>query len=138
MKKLSQWVLPFLAPALLLVGCAAGSTAEQTPATYRQVSSAEAAEIMQEESDYFLLDARTQEEYETGHIPGAVCIPNETIGDTEPEQLTDKEQLILVYCRTGRRSKEASQKLAEMGYSNVVEFGGIVDWTGETVSGANP
>ena len=70
-----------------------------------------------------------------GHFPGAICIPNESIIDTQPEELPDLDQIILVYCRSGRRSKEASQKLFDMGYTNVFEFGGIIDWTGEVVKG---
>lgn len=89
--------------------------------------------MMQEETDFVLLDVRTQEEYASGHIPGAICIPNETIGSEEIPELPDKDQLILVYCRSGNRSKQASQKLAEQGYTNVVEFGGINGWTGEIV-----
>ena len=90
--------------------------------------------MMQEETDFVLLDVRTQEEYASGHIPGAICIPNETIGSEEIPELPDKEQLILVYCRSGNRSKQASEKLVKLGYTNIVEFGGINDWTGETVS----
>ena len=82
-----------------------------------------------------LLDVRTLEEYREGHIPGAINIPNETIGDQDIPELPDKEQLILVYCRSGNRSKQASEKLVKLGYTNIVEFGGINDWTGETVSG---
>ena len=78
-----------------------------------------------------MLDVRTQEEYNSGHIPGALCIPNEEILSTQPDELPDKEQLILVYCRSGNRSKQASEKLAAMGYTNIVEFGGIIDWDGE-------
>ena len=83
-----------------------------------------------------LLDVRTQEEYETAHIPGAICIPNETIGTGDIPELPDKDQLILVYCRSGNRSKQASEKLAKQGYTNIVEFGGINSLTGETVSGS--
>ena len=82
-----------------------------------------------------LLDVRTPEEYREGHIPGAINIPNETIGTEDIPELPDKEQLILVYCRSGNRSKQASEKLVKLGYTNIVEFGGINDWTGETVSG---
>ena len=80
------------------------------------------------------MDVRTQEEYKSGHIPNAICVPNETIGTSDIPELPDKGQLIMVYCRSGRRSKEAAQKLADMGYTNIVEFGGIIDWTGETVT----
>lgn len=98
---------------------------------YKQISMAEAKEIMSTEKDYILLDARTQEEYADGHIPGAICVPNETIGTEPPGQLPDKEQMVLVYCRSGSRSKQAAAKLAAMGYTNIVEFGGIMDWDGE-------
>ena len=124
--------------ALIFTGC--GSSADDKTAgdkkTYRQVSSEEAAAMMEEESDYIILDVRTQEEYETAHIPGAICIPNETIGTEDIPELPDKEQLILVYCRSGNRSKQASEKLVNQGYTNIVEFGGINNWTGETVSGS--
>ena len=117
---------------LLLTGCGKPSGAE---VAYRQVSMQEAINMMNTQAGYIILDVRTQEEYETAHIPGAVCVPNESIGTTPPAQLPDKSQLILVYCRSGNRSKQASEKLAKMGYTNVVEFGGIRDWPGETVSG---
>ena len=90
---------------------------------------------MQTESGYLILDVRTPEEYAERHIPGAVNLPNETIGTEVPPQLPDKEQLLLVYCRSGNRSKQAAGKLAALGYTNVVEFGGINDWPGETVAG---
>ena len=95
----------------------------------------EAVDMMAQEQDYQILDVRTWEEYKQGHIPGAICIPNETIGTEPLPQLPDQNQLILVYCRSGNRSKQASEKLVELGYSNIVEFGGINSWTGETVSG---
>lgn len=90
--------------------------------------------MMEEESGYIILDVRTPEEFGEKHIPGAVNIPNETIGTEEIPDLPDKEQLILVYCRSGNRSKQASEKLADLGYTNIVEFGGINDWEGETTS----
>lgn len=114
--------------ATLLAACGVSSKI-----SYRQITADEAAQMMQEETDFVLLDVRTQEEYASGHIPGAICIPNETIGSEEIPELPDKDQLILVYCRSGNRSKQASQKLAEQGYTNVVEFGGINGWTGEIV-----
>ena len=114
--------------AALLAAC--GATSKPS---YRQITADEAAQMMQEETGFVLLDVRTQEEYASGHIPGAICIPNETIGSEEIPELPDKDQLILVYCRSGNRSKQASQKLAEQGYTNVVEFGGINGWTGEIV-----
>ena len=111
--------------AALLAACGVSSKT-----SYRQITADEAAQMMQEETGFVLLDVRTQEEYASGHIPGAICIPNETIGSEEIPELPDKDQLILVYCRSGNRSKQASQKLAEQGYTNVVEFGGINGWTG--------
>lgn len=121
------------AALLLLAGCGA---AEQPGSTYRQITQEEAAKMMQEQSGYILLDVRTQAEFEQAHIPGAVCIPNETIGTDEIPALPDKNQMILVYCRSGNRSKQAAEKLAQLGYTNIVEFGGINTWTGETVSGS--
>ena len=120
----------FLA-AILLVGC----SAPKETVSYRQISMDEAITMMEEESGYIILDVRTPEEFADKHIPGAVNIPNETITAEEIPELPDKDQLILVYCRSGNRSKQASEKLAAMGYTNVVEFGGINSWPGETVSG---
>lgn len=124
-------ILPFLLALLLLAGCAEPATQEPT---YRQITMDEAVVMMEEESDYIILDVRTPDEYREKHIPGAVNIPNENIGTEEIPELPDKEQLILVYCRSGNRSKQASEKLAALKYTNVVEFGGINDWKGETVS----
>ena len=102
--------------------------------SYEQITQEEAARLMEAEKDYILLDVRTREEYAEAHIPGAVCVPNEEIGTEPPPELPDKDQLILIYCRSGRRSKEAAQKLFDMGYTNIYEFGGIIDWTGEIVT----
>ena len=127
MKKL----LPILMVMLLLVGCS-------TPAesgSYRQINTSDAIAMMEEETNYIILDVRTAEEFKEKRIPGAINIPNETIGTEEIPELPDKEQLILVYCRSGNRSKQASEKLTALGYTNIVEFGGINDWPGETVSG---
>ena len=122
-----------VAALLLLAG---GGAAEKSAGSYRQIRMEEAAAVMERETDYILLDVRTQEEYTQGHIPGAICVPNATIGDREIPELPDKDQLILVYCRSGNRSKQASEKLVKLGYTNIVEFGGINSWTGETVSGS--
>lgn len=99
--------------------------------TYEQISMEEAKQLMADEEGYVIVDARTIEEYANGHIPDAICIPNESIGVVAPDKLPNKEQLILVYCRSGNRSKQASQKLAELGYTNVKEFGGIMEWDGD-------
>ncbi len=88
--------------------------------------------MMAKNDGHIIVDVRRQDEYDEGHIPGAILIPNESIDKTRPEQLPDLDQIILVYCRSGRRSKEASAKLSAMGYKNVYEFGGIITWTGET------
>ena len=124
-------IIPFLMALLLLAGC--GAQSEES--TYRQINAEEAAALMEKESSYIILDVRTAQEYSEKHIPGAINLPNETIGTEAIPELPDKEQLILVYCRSGNRSKQASEKLVKLGYTNIVEFGGINDWTGETVSG---
>lgn len=116
--------------AICLSGCASSGGAE-----YRQVDMNEAVEMMENEKNYIILDVRTEQEFEEQHIPNAINVPNETIGTKEISELPDKEQLLMVYCRSGNRSKQASEKLVEIGYSNIVEFGGIKDWPGETVSG---
>ena len=90
--------------------------------------------MMDSETDYIILDVRTAEEFAQRHIPFAINIPNEIIGTEDIPELPNKSQLILVYCRSGRRSKEAAEKLVKLGYTNIVEFGGINDWNGETVS----
>ncbi|MBR1989456.1 MAG: rhodanese-like domain-containing protein [Firmicutes bacterium] len=127
MKKL----IIFLLSLTLLTACAAPADKE---ISYRQITMDEAVVMMEEETGYVILDVRTPEEFAEKHIPGAINIPNETIGTDEITQLADKDQLILVYCRSGNRSKQASEKLAALGYSNIVEFGGINDWKGETES----
>ena len=125
-------LIPFLLSLLLLAGCAAPMDSE---AGYQQIGMDEAIAIMESENDYIILDVRTTEEFADKHIPDAINIPNETIGTEDIPELPDKDQLILVYCRSGNRSKQASDKLVGLGYTNIVEFGGINDWPGETVSG---
>ena len=110
------------------VGCSTGASA-----SYEQISGAEAKALMDSESGYIIIDARTQEEYDEGHIPGAILIPEYEIADRAEKELPDKDQLILVYCRSGRRSKIAAEELVKLGYTNVKEFGGIIDWEYETV-----
>ena len=127
-----KWI-PILMVLLLLSGCAAQAQREQS---YRQIDMDEAIAMMEAESDYIILDVRTPEEFSEKHIPGAINVANETIGSEEIPELPDKDQLILVYCRSGNRSKQASEKLVALGYTNIIEFGGINDWPGEVVSGA--
>ena len=132
---LSRTALLVLLLALIpaVSGCGrAGKKEEIMVKEYVHITQEEARRMMTEE-DVVIVDVRRQDEYDEGHIPGAVCIPNESIGDEMPEELPDTDQVILVYCRSGRRSREAAQKLADMGYTGVYEFGGILDWTGEVV-----
>lgn len=120
-------ILQIAAAVMLLSGCGSAS--------YTQISQDEAMKMMKEQSDCLIVDVRRPDEFAEGHIAGAVNVPNETIEDEAPDALPDKEQTLLVYCRSGNRSKEASQKLADMGYTNVYEFGGINTWKGEIVTG---
>ena len=99
----------------------------------KYVSMDDIVKIMSENSNYIILDVRTVAEYNEGHIPNAICIPNETIGEDTANKLPNKEQLILIYCRSGNRSKQAAQKFSKLGYTNLIEFGGIIDWKGEIV-----
>ena len=124
--------ITLLLSVLFLAGCALPAGQE---VSYRQINMDEAITMMEEESSYIILDVRTPEEFAERHIPGAINIPNETISTEEIPELPNKDQLILVYCRSGNRSKQASEKLAALGYTNIVEFGGINDWPGETVTG---
>lgn len=121
----------FFAIIVLLSGCAQPSGS--TTASYKQITQEDAKEMMTKDDGHIIVDVRRQDEYDEGHIPDAVLIPNESITDKQPDELPDLNQIILVYCRSGRRSKEASQKLADIGYTNVYEFGGINTWTGEIV-----
>ena len=102
--------------------------------SYHQITQAEAKEMMKKEDGHVIVDVRRQDEYDTGHIPGAILIPNESIGTEKPQELPDLNQIILVYCRSGNRSRQAAQKLFDMGYTNIYEFGGINTWDGEIVT----
>ena len=127
MKKL---ILILLA-AMLLSACGQNKENKQE-VIYMNITAQEAKTIMDTEQDYIILDTRTQAEYDEGHIPGAIVISHEEIKDKAESVLKDKNQLILVYCRSGRRSKLASEDLVELGYTNIKEFGGIIDWPYET------
>ena len=127
MRKIKR-LLPFVLSLMLLSSC---GNAGSSSSGYRQISMDEAVKMMRDEKDYIILDVRRPDEYAKGHIPGAINVPNEEIGTAEIAELPDKSQLILVYCRSGRRSKEASEKLVKLGYTSIVEFGGINDWRGE-------
>ena len=127
--------------AIAIIGGADGPTSiflagkltggENQVAEYTSITMEDAKQIFQEKGDYLIVDVRRADEFTEGHIPGAINIANEDIASAEPTELPDKEQVSYVYCRSGNRSKQASAKLAAMGYTNIVEFGGILDWTGE-------
>lgn len=127
---------------LLLLACAPAENAELHPLDgdgmerlpYLQIDQEQAKRMMEQDDGHVIVDVRRQDEYDAGHIPGAILIPNERIGTNRPEALPDPDQIILVYCRSGSRSKQAAEKLGRMGYRNVYEFGGILDWTGEIVA----
>ena len=112
---------------LSLFGCS-------SKANYHQIDGQSALDMMNNEADYIIIDVRTESEYQQGHIKNAINIPNESIDESVSEILKDKDQLLLVYCRSGNRSKQASEKLAKLGYSNIYEFGGISDFPGEIVN----
>ena len=121
---------------IIAAGCGGNEQPEpenQAP-QYSQISQEEAVKMMGEETGYLILDVRRPDEFAEGHIPDAINMPNEEITDEMPEALPDKDQMLFIYCRTGRRSKEAAEKLANIGYTNVYEFGGINDWKGEIVT----
>ena len=137
MSKRKRVFIIFAALLLLLTACSSGGQVmdgEDMVRSYTQISQDEAKQMMQQDDGHVIVDVRRPDEFAAGHIPGAICIPNETIGSDQPEELPDLAQVILVYCRSGNRSKQAAQKLFDMGYINVYEFGGINDWTGEVVT----
>ena len=131
LKRNKRFFLTLLTLALPF-GCV-GCVSDGGSVTYEQISGAEAKALMDSESGYIIIDARTQSEYDEGHIPGAILIPEYEIADRAEKELPDKDQLILVYCRSGRRSKIAAEELVKLGYTNVKEFGGIIDWEYEIV-----
>ena len=120
-------ILPLLFSALAFTACGSASS----ELSFQQISMDAAITQMAEEDNFILLDVRTPEEFADGHIPGALNIPNENIGENDIAELPDKEQRIYVYCRSGNRSKQASAKLVNLGYTNVIEIGGIIDYHGE-------
>ena len=123
---MKKWIFIILA-MMLLTAC--GQKKENAPeGSYMNITAQQAKEIMDTEDGYVILDTRTQEEYNQGHIPNAILIPYDEILEKAETVLTDKNQLILVYCRSGRRSKLAAEDLVKLGYTNIKEFGGILDW----------
>ena len=130
MKKIVPILLAFL---IFMTGCV--SHAEEPG--YTQIDQETAKEMMSRDDDHIIVDVRRQDEFASAHISEAICIPNESIGTVQPEELPDLNQIILIYCRSGNRSKQAAEKLALMGYTNIYEFGGINTWTGEIEEGDN-
>ena len=132
MKKLRGLIIMLLI-SLSLFGLTACNGENNKTSTYEQITAEQAKTIMDTEKDYVIIDARTEEEFAEGHIETAILIPEYEIKDRAQKELPDKEQLILVYCRSGRRSKIASEELVKLGYTNVKEFGGIIDWPYDVV-----
>ena len=120
--------LIFLLLAVMMLTACGQDKENDQGAIYVNITAEEAKQIMDSQEGYIILDVRTQEEYDQGHIPGAIVISHEEITEKAEDVLTDKDQLILVYCRSGRRSKIAAEALVELGYTNIKEFGGISDW----------
>ena len=116
--------------SLILPLCGCGNNSTQSDMNYESISMSEGIERMANDEGYIILDVRRADEFKAGHIPGAVNLANEAIGATQPAELPEKDRVIYVYCRSGRRSKEAAAKLAALGYRNIIECGGILDWTG--------
>ena len=132
MKKLKGLIIMILI-SLSLFGMTACGGENGKVSTYEQITAEQAKTIMDTEKDYIIIDARTEEEFAEGHIKNAILIPEYEIANRAEKELPDKEQLILVYCRSGRRSKIASEELVKLGYTNVKEFGGIIDWPYDVV-----
>lgn len=132
MKKVKGLII-MLIISLSLFGMTACGGKNEKVSSYEQITAEQAKAVMDTEKDYVIIDARTEVEFAEGHIENAVLIPEYEIKDRAEKELPDKEQLILVYCRSGRRSKIASEELVKLGYTNVKEFGGIIDWPYEVV-----
>ena len=120
--------LIFLLLAVMMLTACGQDTEKDQGEVYMNITAEEAKEIMDSQEGYVILDVREQDEYDAGHIPGAILIPYTQIEEKAKGMLPDKGQLILVYCRSGRRSKIAAESLVELGYTNIKEFGGIIDW----------
>jgi len=133
--------VPKQAGSISIIGGADGPTTiflagkladkEEEMIGYTSISMDEVEAVWAESENYIILDVRRADEFAEGHIPGAINVANEDISTVEPAELPDKDQVIFVYCRSGNRSKQAAKKLTDMGYKNIVEFGGIIDWDGE-------
>lgn len=131
-KKILSICLTILLCLFVFSGCNQDKNSKEN--IYMQITAKEAKNIMNNETDYLILDVRTEEEFAEAHIEGAILIPDYEIAQKAESILTNKDQLILVYCRSGRRSKIAASELAAMGYTNIKEFGGIIDWPYDIVN----
>lgn len=132
MKRISMILLCLLSIPFVLASC--NGKSDDTESSYEQISAIRAKELMDTEQNYIIIDARTESEFSSGHIEGAILIPEYEIASSQDMLPKDKDTLILVYCRSGRRSKIASEELVKLGYTNVKEFGGIIDWPYEVVT----
>ena len=132
MRKIVSVCLAALLCLFSVAGCAQQEVNEVN--TYQQITAQEAKKLMDTQTDYVIIDARTEEEFTAGHIENAILIPEYEIAERAEQELPQKDALILVYCRSGRRSKIASEELVKLGYTNVKEFGGIIDWPYETTT----
>jgi len=132
MYKIGKLIAVLIVTMIVFSGC--GTVSEKTDSDYKKISAEAAKNRMDENKDVIIVDVRTLSEYNEGHIDGAILIPNETIKDTPPEQLTDLDAEILIYCRSGNRSQQAAEKLIKLGYTNVYDFGGMIDWPYDTVT----
>ena len=135
MKKI---IISLIIGAMIISGCSSGKKGTDVSSSnemksYTKISQDEAKKMMEKDDGHVIVDVRREDEYASGHIPGAVLIPNESIETEKPAELPDPDQIILVYCRSGNRSAQASQKLANLGYTRVFDFGGIMTWTGDIV-----
>lgn len=132
MFKISKLIAVLIMTMIVSGGC--GNVPEKSDSEYKKITVEDAKNRMEENKDVVVVDVRTLDEYNEGHIEGAILIPNETITDTPPEQLPDLDAEILIYCRSGNRSQQAAEKLIDMGYTNIYDFGGIIDWPYDTVT----
>lgn len=130
MRKKILFILSLTLALIVMSGC----SKKEDKSTYTKISAEEAKKMMDENKDIIILDVRTEEEYQEGHIEGAILIPDNEIKDTAENILTDKSATILVYCRSGRRSANASKELSELGFTNIYDFGGINDWGYDVVT----
>lgn len=132
MFKISKLIAMLIVTMIVSGGC--GNVPEKTDSDYKKITAEDAKNKMEENQDVIVVDVRTLSEYDEGHIEGAILIPNETITDTPPELLPDLDAEILIYCRSGNRSQQAAEKLIDLGYTNVYDFGGIIDWPYDTLT----